>query len=61
MHAVAHKLSTISNFDRIVVMEQGRIIEDGSPGELRRQGGVFASMWRMQSDEFIAETLPTGS
>ncbi|WP_229819594.1 ABC transporter ATP-binding protein [Kushneria pakistanensis] len=56
--AVAHRLSTISNFDRIVVMQQGRIIEDGSPGELRRQGGIFASMWRMQSDGFIAETIP---
>jgi ATP-binding cassette subfamily B protein len=47
--AVAHRLSTLSVFDRIVVMKGGRIVEDGTMRELLRRGGAFAAMWRMQS------------
>ncbi|QJQ93859.1 MULTISPECIES: ABC transporter ATP-binding protein [Halomonadaceae] len=53
--AVAHRLSTLSTFDRIVVMQHGRIVEDGAPHELRRQGGIFESLWRLQADGFIAQ------
>jgi ATP-binding cassette subfamily B protein len=49
--AVAHRLSTLVSFDRIVVLMDGKIVEDGSPIELRRRGGVFDSLWRMQADE----------
>jgi ATP-binding cassette subfamily B protein len=49
--AVAHRLSTIAGFDRIVVLEAGRIVEDGPPGELLRRGGSFARLWQMQQDK----------
>jgi ATP-binding cassette, subfamily B, bacterial len=48
--AVAHRLSTLVAFDRIVVLMDGKIVEDGPPLELRRRGGVFESLWRMQAD-----------
>lgn len=49
--AVAHRLSTIAGFDRIVVLEDGHIVEDGAPSELLRRGGNFARLWQMQQDE----------
>jgi ATP-binding cassette subfamily B protein len=48
--AVAHRLSTLTTFDRIIVMMGGSIVEDGTPAELRRQGGLFDKMWRLQAD-----------
>jgi ATP-binding cassette subfamily B protein len=47
--AVAHRLSTLASFDRILVMRGGRIVEDGSPTELRARGGFFDGMWRLQA------------
>jgi ATP-binding cassette, subfamily B, bacterial len=49
--AVAHRLSTIAGFDRIVVLENGRIVEDGPPAHLLRVGGSFARLWAMQQEE----------
>jgi ATP-binding cassette subfamily B protein len=49
--AVAHRLSTVASFDRIVVLEEGRIVEDGSPAELRLKQGAFDAMWRLQTGE----------
>lgn len=46
--AVAHRLSTLSSFDRIVVLMNGRIAEDGPISELLEKNGVFARMWRLQ-------------
>jgi ATP-binding cassette subfamily B protein len=46
--AVAHRLSTLRNFDRIVVMEAGRIIDDGSPDELSRRPGPYRDLLRKQ-------------
>lgn len=46
--AVAHRLSTLLEFDRIVVLRDGRLIEDGSPRDLCRGRGAFAEMWRLQ-------------
>lgn len=46
--AVAHRLSTLAHFDRILVVENGRVVEDGHPHELRRRGGAFDTMWRLQ-------------
>ena len=47
---IAHRLSTVRRADKIVVMEQGRIIESGSHEALIEQGGHYADLWRHQSD-----------
>jgi ATP-binding cassette, subfamily B, bacterial len=49
--AIAHRLSTIANFDRVVVLREGRIVEDGPPAELRRRRGFFDRMYRLQERE----------
>jgi ATP-binding cassette subfamily B protein len=46
--AIAHRLSTLNSFDRIVVLEHGRIVEDGSPEELLRRKGVYSGMYARQ-------------
>jgi ATP-binding cassette subfamily B protein len=48
--AVAHRLSTLAAFDRILVLQGGRIVEDGTAAELRSRGGIFERMWRLQAD-----------
>ena len=48
--AVAHRLSTLTTFDRIIVMLNGCIVEDGTVAELRRKGGLFDRMWRLQAE-----------
>jgi ATP-binding cassette, subfamily B, bacterial len=53
--AIAHRLSTLSAMDRIIVLDRGRIVEDGSPAELRRRGGLFQALWRMQAESLTAE------
>jgi ATP-binding cassette subfamily B protein len=51
--AVAHRLSTISQMDRIVVLDQGRIAEQGSHDDLLAAGGLYARYWNRQSGGFI--------
>jgi ATP-binding cassette subfamily B multidrug efflux pump len=51
--AIAHRLSTIAQMDRLVVMEQGRIVEQGTHAELLRAGGPYARMWQRQSGGFL--------
>ncbi|KIC24324.1 MULTISPECIES: ABC transporter ATP-binding protein [unclassified Leisingera] len=51
--AIAHRLSTLSEMDRIVVMDKGRIAESGSHQELLAKGGLYASFWAHQSGGFI--------
>ncbi len=51
--AIAHRLSTISALDRLVVLDQGKIVEEGSHNELIRQGGLYADLWNRQSGGFI--------
>jgi ATP-binding cassette subfamily B protein len=46
--AIAHRLSTLDSFDRIVVLDHGRIIEDGAPDELKQHNGVFRKMYFRQ-------------
>jgi ATP-binding cassette subfamily B protein len=52
---VAHRLSTIAKLDRIVVLDNGKIVEDGSHDELLRRGSTYASLWAHQSGGFIEE------
>jgi ATP-binding cassette subfamily B multidrug efflux pump len=51
--AIAHRLSTIARMDRLVVIEQGRIVEQGTHAALLRLGGHYAALWRRQSGGFI--------
>ncbi len=51
--AIAHRLSTIAAMDRIVVMDDGRIVEQGSHAQLLLQGGLYARYWNRQSGGFI--------
>ncbi|MEM7722999.1 MAG: ABC transporter ATP-binding protein, partial [Pseudomonadota bacterium] len=51
--AIAHRLSTLSSLDRIVVLDGGRIVEDGSHEELLALGGLYARYWSRQSGGFI--------
>jgi ATP-binding cassette, subfamily B, bacterial len=51
--AIAHRLSTIAAMDRIIVMDRGRIVEQGSHADLLAQGGLYARYWNRQSGGFI--------
>jgi ATP-binding cassette subfamily B protein len=51
--AIAHRLSTIAHMDRIVVIDAGRIVEEGTHRSLLRQGGLYARYWEKQSGGFI--------
>ncbi|MFD1507879.1 ABC transporter ATP-binding protein [Lacimonas salitolerans] len=53
--AIAHRLSTIARMDRIVVLDQGRIVEQGSHAGLLAQGGLYATLWAHQSGGFLGE------
>jgi len=52
---IAHRLSTILRMDRIIVLESGKIIEQGTHQELLKKGGKYATMWQHQRGEFLAE------
>lgn len=52
---IAHRLSTIQRMDRIIVMHDGEIVEQGSHKELVRQNGVYANLWQKQSGGFLEE------
>jgi ATP-binding cassette subfamily B multidrug efflux pump len=51
--AIAHRLSTIARMDRLIVLDHGRIVEQGTHDELLRHGGHYAALWRRQSGGFI--------
>ncbi|NOX74322.1 MAG: ABC transporter ATP-binding protein, partial [Alphaproteobacteria bacterium] len=51
--AIAHRLSTIAQMDRIVVLEAGRVAEQGSHSELLAKAGLYANFWNRQSGGFI--------
>lgn len=54
--AIAHRLSTIAAMDRLIVMDEGRIIEQGTHAELLQQNGLYAKLWARQSGGFLAKT-----
>jgi ATP-binding cassette subfamily B multidrug efflux pump len=53
--AIAHRLSTIARMDRLIVLEQGTIVESGTHAELLALGGHYAKLWRHQSGGFLAD------
>ncbi|HSD38959.1 MAG TPA: ABC transporter ATP-binding protein [Rhodocyclaceae bacterium] len=55
--AIAHRLSTIAAMDRLVVLDKGRIVEEGSHRELLDRGGIYARLWAHQSGGFLGEEV----
>ena len=55
--AIAHRLSTIAAMDRLIVMDKGHIVEEGSHQQLLARGGIYAKLWAHQSGGFLAEPI----
>jgi ATP-binding cassette subfamily B multidrug efflux pump len=55
--AIAHRLSTIAAMDRLVILDAGRIVEEGTHTSLLKRGGVYADLWARQSGGFLAEAV----
>ena len=53
--AIAHRLSTIAAMDRLIVMDKGQIVEQGTHAELLKRGGLYAGLWTRQSGGFLAK------
>ena len=56
--AIAHRLSTIARMDRLIVLDDGRIVEQGTHDELLRANGHYAMLWRHQSGGFLPHDMP---
>ena len=53
--AIAHRLSTIAAMDRLIVLDHGQIVEQGTHAELLAQNGLYAKLWQHQSGGFLSE------
>ena len=53
--AIAHRLSTLREMDRIIVLENGKIVEDGTHADLVKKAGVYARLWTHQAGGFLQE------
>jgi len=56
--AIAHRLSTIARLDRLIVIDRGKIVEQGTHSELIHRKGLYAALWQHQSGGFLADELP---
>ena len=52
---IAHRLSTVRAMDRLIVLDDGAVVEDGTHDELLAAGGTYAGLWRTQSGGFLGE------
>ncbi|MDQ0454498.1 ABC transporter ATP-binding protein [Rhizobium paknamense] len=57
--AIAHRLSTLTQMDRLIVLDKGRIVETGNHGQLVSHGGIYADLWNRQSGGFLADQTET--
>ena len=57
--AIAHRLSTIARMDRLIILDHGRIVEQGTHDQLLRLNGHYAALWRRQSGGFLVDTGDT--
>ncbi|WP_036821316.1 ATP-binding cassette domain-containing protein, partial [Photobacterium sanctipauli] len=55
--AIAHRLSTIAAMDRLIVLDEGKIVEQGSHQQLLEQNGIYAQLWDHQTGGFIASEV----
>ncbi|MFT6255261.1 MAG: ATP-binding cassette subfamily B multidrug efflux pump [Granulosicoccus sp.] len=55
--AIAHRLSTIAAMDRLIIIDEGQIVEQGSHQELIEHKGIYAQLWAHQTGGFIADDL----
>ena len=55
--AIAHRLSTIAAMDRLIVLDEGRVVEEGDHKSLLAQGGLYARLWAHQSGGFLGEDI----
>jgi ATP-binding cassette subfamily B multidrug efflux pump len=53
--AIAHRLSTLQLMDRLIVMDEARIVEEGTHEELLENGGLYAGLWSRQSGGFLMQ------
>jgi ATP-binding cassette subfamily B multidrug efflux pump len=53
--AIAHRLSTIAAMDRLIVLDEGKIVEEGNHQALLKHGGLYATLWAHQSGGFLGE------